>query len=223
MILAIDTATRWTTIALHDGNVVLAERSWLAARTQTEELAPQIQELLFNQKLGTADLLAIGVALGPGSYTGLRIGLGLAKGLALAGGIPIIGIPTLDIVAAATPLFESETLVVVVEAGRRRVIAGSYQADLEGRFWRPVNRPEILSWETMVGRVEQPTVFTGEISADGRSWIARRPGICRTLPPAALTRRGGWLAELAWKRARAGDFDDIRWLTPDYLRRPEGS
>jgi tRNA threonylcarbamoyladenosine biosynthesis protein TsaB len=101
MILAIDTATDWVGLALHDGSSVLAEFGWRSRRTQTIELAPAVAQLWARTGVSAGDLSAIAVAIGPGSYTGLRVGLALAKGMALGQNLPLIGVPTLDIVAAA--------------------------------------------------------------------------------------------------------------------------
>ena len=92
MLLALDTATRNISLALHDGQAVLAEQTWRSAQHPTAELAPQVALLLLRAGLQPAGLQAVAVAIGPGSYTGLRIGLGLAKGLALAQAIPLVGV-----------------------------------------------------------------------------------------------------------------------------------
>ena len=126
MILALDTATRWTGLALHDGKRVVAEQGWSSKYTQTVELTPAVDRLLATADVKVADLRAIAVAIGPGSYTSLRVGLAVAKGLSLAHQIPLIGVPTLDIISAAIGL-RTGSLVVVVEAGRKRVIAGTYR------------------------------------------------------------------------------------------------
>jgi tRNA threonylcarbamoyladenosine biosynthesis protein TsaB len=86
---------------LHSGTAVLSEQGWYGRNTQTIELTPAIDTMLRRAEIEAAELEAIAVALGPGSYTGLRVGLSVAKGLALANQTPLIGVPTLDIVAAA--------------------------------------------------------------------------------------------------------------------------
>src|SRR5688500_6973988 len=100
MLLAIDTATRWTGLAIHDGAAGIVDSGWRSFISQTVVLAPAVADLLQRVGLTAAALSGIAVSLGPGSYTGLRVGLGLAKGLALANQTPLIGVPTLDIVAA---------------------------------------------------------------------------------------------------------------------------
>ena len=94
MILAIDTATDWMGLALHDGSSVLAEFGWRSRRTQTIELAPAVAQLWARTGVSAGDLSAIAVAIGPGSYTGLRVGLALAKGIALGQKLPLVGVPT---------------------------------------------------------------------------------------------------------------------------------
>jgi tRNA threonylcarbamoyladenosine biosynthesis protein TsaB len=101
MLLALDTATRFASFALHDGRAIRYEMSWEAGRQHTTQLMPRVVEALEELEVRPEALSAVAVALGPGSFTGLRVGMAIAKGLALARGIPIIGIPTLDILAAA--------------------------------------------------------------------------------------------------------------------------
>jgi len=81
MLLAIDTSTRTLSLALHDGDQILAETTWRTANYHTVELTPSIASMLGQGSVAPADLKAIAVALGPGSFTGLRIGLAAAKGL----------------------------------------------------------------------------------------------------------------------------------------------
>ena len=97
LLLAIDTATHFAGLALYDGDSVLAESCWLSRNNHSVELMPALVRMLEQQKLSANDLAVVAVAIGPGSFTGLRIGLSTAKGLAKATSIPILGIPTLDI------------------------------------------------------------------------------------------------------------------------------
>src|SRR5258706_6025798 len=104
-LLAIDTATAVISMALHDGISLVAEVTWLAAGHHTQVLPPMLHAMLERAKVAPRQLIAIALALGPGSYTGLRIGMSFAKGIALACDppIPLIGVPTLDILVAAQP------------------------------------------------------------------------------------------------------------------------
>jgi len=96
VLLAIDTSTRTVGIALYDGAQVLHETVWTSLDHHTVELAPAVAQALSKSGLTPESLEAIAVATGPGSFTGLRIGLAMTKGLSLAHKIPIIGVPTLD-------------------------------------------------------------------------------------------------------------------------------
>ena len=98
MLLAVDTSTRQMGLALYDGTQVIGEFLWHSRHYHTVELAPAVADLLSRSGLKMDAIQALGVALGPGSFTSLRVGLAFVKGLALARHLPIIGIPTLDVV-----------------------------------------------------------------------------------------------------------------------------
>jgi tRNA threonylcarbamoyladenosine biosynthesis protein TsaB len=231
MILAIDTATRWTAVGLHDGTAVIAEFGWFSAMTQTVELAPAVTDLLAKARLDWADLKAVAVAIGPGSYTGLRIGLAVAKGIALANGTPLIGVPTLDIVAHSLPE-SAAPLAVVAEAGRTRVCAGFYRWQPQrpgGRNrkaaaagWQMAGAPVIESWPALIDMAAAGTVFAGEISPEATRLIRAQDKELRLVSPAAAARRAGYLAEIGWRRLRRHEDDDPGSLAPIYLRGPAG-
>ncbi len=221
MILALDTATRWTGLALHDGKRVIAEQGWSSKHTQTVELTPAVGRLLATADVKVADLRAIAVAIGPGSYTSLRVGLAVAKGLSMAHQIPLIGVPTLDIISAAIGL-RTGSLVVIVEAGRKRVIAGTYRWQ-ERKGWQASEKPIVETWETLLFHLETSTTFAGEISPDAAKLIRASKKPFYIVPAAASVRRAGYLAEIGWQRVRQGLVDDASSLAPTYLRDPSGN
>jgi tRNA threonylcarbamoyladenosine biosynthesis protein TsaB len=218
MILAIDTATDWVGLALHDGAAVVAEFGWRSRRTQTVELAPAVAQLWARVGVSPSDLAAIAVAVGPGSYTGLRVGLALAKGLALAQKASLIGVPTLDIVAAAVERLETD-LVIVAQAGRTRLWAGQY-AWRDRRGWEPVGEPLLTQWADLVGRLATPVAFAGEIDAAAAKLIRRANRAAVVISPAAGTRRAAVLAEIGYGRWKKGQVTDANALAPLYLREP---
>ncbi len=221
MILAIDTATRWIGLAIHDGRAIIAETGWHSANTHTVELAPAVADLLRRTGLAAADLGAVAVAIGPGSYTGLRIGLGFAKGLALANQTRLIGVPTLDIVAAGQPWHEGQ-LVAVAEAGRSRICAAVYQWH-GSKGWLSKEQPVIETWDGLLYSLEEPATFAGEISPAGVKQIRASKKSFRIVSAANSVRRAGYLAEIGWLRLRRGWVDDPAGLAPIYLRDPAGA
>lgn len=218
MILAIDTATDWIGLALHDGATVLAEFGWRSRRMQTVELAPAVAELWSRTGIGPAEMSAVAVAIGPGSYTGLRVGLAFAKGIALGQKLPLIGVPTLDIVAAAVCRLETD-LVAVAEAGRTRLWAGQYEWAPK-RGWERVGEPMLTNWEELVARLQVPVAFAGEIAAAAAKLIRRANRSAIIAPPAESVRRAASLAEIGWMRWKRKQVDDAETLAPLYLREP---
>ncbi len=219
MLLAIDTATRCASIALYDGTRVLSEESWRTANYHTVELMPAIVRMVERQQLSVEALTAVGVSLGPGSFTGLRIGLGAAKGLALAREIPLLGLPTLKTVAYPHFDWRRGAICAVVEAGRGRLSVGFYRRH-RGR-WRPADKPRLTTPEGLCESTEITTLFCGEIDESLSALLQKRlPKKAIIASPAASLRRAGYLAELAWTRLQKGQADDPDTLSPIYLQQP---
>ncbi len=218
MLLAIDTSTRMVGLALYDGVKVLAESIWTGADYHTVELAPAIGEMLKRCGVEINQLEALGVALGPGSFTGLRIGLALAKGLALVRGLPIAGVPTLDILAAAQPLVPTP-LAAALRAGRGRLAVSWYQ--VKGRGWSQTGELEVLTAAELSERIETPTRIAGEFEEEERRLLARKRKLIQLASPAMSVRRPGFLAELAWRHWQAGQLESPATLAPIYLHTHE--
>lgn len=214
LLLALDTSTRTVGLALYDGVQVLNETVWTSKDYHTVELAPAVAQAFQRADVSADELGALGVALGPGSFTGLRVGLALAKGLAMARGLPLIGVPTLDFLAAAQPPLET-LLAAVLRAGRGRLAVGWYR--LIGGSWQPTQKVEVLSLEELADKVQQPTVVCGELSKEDREFLAGRQPNIHLASPARSLRRPSYLAELAWRRWKAGDVDQPATLAPIYL------
>lgn len=220
MILAIDTATRWLGLALYDGTAVLAEAGWRSANTHTVDLAPAIEEMWRRARISAADLDGIAVAIGPGSYTGLRVGLAVAKGLAMTNRIALAGVDTLDIVAAAFGPLDAR-LLVAVEAGRSRVCAALYEWR-KGRGWQAEAPAVIDTWENLLAGLAGEVIFAGEIAPPAAKLIHAAGKSFRLASPAMSARRAGHLAEIGWRRLQKGLVDDVATLSPVYLRDPAG-
>ena len=218
-ILAIDTATRWASIALYDGEQVHSEETWHSERNHTVELMPSLVRLLDRQRVSPQELTGVVVALGPGSFTGLRIGLSVAKGLALALKVPLVGVPTLDALAYAQAS-QDLPLYAVVKAGRGRVCTALYQR--EGERWRRATDYRITTLTDLCQQVEGPTLFCGEMDAEGVQFLREKLGQWAVMAsPASCLRRAGYLAELGWQRLKRDEADDPATLSPIYLHHPQ--
>ncbi len=214
MLLALDTSTRLVGLALYDGVQVLNEMVWSSHDHHTVELAPAVDETLRRCGATMNDLTGIAAAIGPGSFTGLRIGLALAKGIALVRHLPLIGIPSLDPLAAAQPL-SAPHLAAVLRAGRGRLAVGWYTAGEGG--WQSDKKIEVLTAQDLSKRISTPTVVCGELDEEEQRVLARKRVNVLLASPARSLRRPSFLAELAWHRLQAGQADDPATLAPVYL------
>jgi tRNA threonylcarbamoyladenosine biosynthesis protein TsaB len=213
MLLAVDTSTAQVGLAVYDGSQVIGEYAWRSSQRHTVELAPAIFELLTRCGLTMDDIRALGVALGPGSFTSLRVGLSLVKGFALARGLPLIGVPTLHVLAAAQPLSKLP-LLVAIQAGRGRLAAGWYKRSKGS--WQAKGPARIVTVKTLMDEVKSPVIVCAELTAEERQTLAGNPEI-QLASPAYSVRRPAILAERAWTRWQAGDVDDRATLAPIYL------
>jgi tRNA threonylcarbamoyladenosine biosynthesis protein TsaB len=203
MLLAFDTANPLVTVAVHDGNDVVWEAVSERPLQHGEQLAPLIDRALRETGLVRQDLTAVGVGVGPGPFTGLRVGLVTARTLGFVLELPVYGVCTLDVLAveAADTRTVSGDFVVATDARRKEVYLASYD-EAGGRLDGPeVARPADAATELPVvgqGAVLYPEAF---------------PNAAGPALPSA-----GWLARvIAEERAELSDPE------PLYLRRPDAA
>jgi len=218
MLLAIDTSTRAIGIALYDGARVLAESFWYSQDFHTVELAPAVNNVLRKTGVDVTQLGVLAVALGPGSFTGLRIGLAFAKGIAFVNRVPLIGVRTLDILAASQPVVEMP-LAAVLRAGRGRLAVGWYRGSDQN--WQPEGAMEVVQPRELLQRIQAPTLVCGELSVEEQQMLVQSNSHAKLATPARSVRRPAFLAELGWRRFLDGKFDDPATLAPIYLRYQE--
>jgi tRNA threonylcarbamoyladenosine biosynthesis protein TsaB len=219
MLLALDTATQRASIALHDGTTLRAECTWEAASRHTVTLLPHIVQLMDNSGLVADDISAIGVCIGPGSFTGVRIGVSVAKGLASSRKLPLVGITTLDVLAAAQPRDE-RLLYPLFAAGRKRVgfARYRYRETGPGIGWQAETGVQIVTWHEFAEQISLPAIVVGEIDPVGREALRPLFGRVEIPDPALHLRRAGYLADIAWRRLRANQVDAPSALLPLYAR-----
>src|SRR6202142_2914960 len=208
ILFAVDTSTAQTGLALYDGSQVLAEMMWQSHQHHTVELAPAFIELLKRAEVKVSEIEALGVAIGPGSFTSLRVGLSFVKGLALARKLPVIGIPSLDILAAAQPIAKMP-LAAILQAGRTRIALGWYK--VEANQWKSEGDIKISTVDAVADSIVAPTLVAGELTSEERQRLTRKKAI-HLAPPSLCMRRPAVLAELAWTRWRSGKVDEVASL-----------
>ncbi len=222
MILAMDTSTEQASIALFDESTgkVAAEHSWFSRRRHTVELIPKVDSMVREAGLKTPDLTGVAVALGPGSYTGLRIALSAAKGIVAVTGKPLVGIPTLD-VTAYPHVREGLPVLAMLQAGRGRVCWALYPPSGDNAL-RPMEDYSLGSVEEMsasVSGISTEILVAGEISEPVISTLKQAGLKFRLAAPGTNIRRAGVLGAMAWERLAKGDEDDPITLSPIYLPR----
>jgi tRNA threonylcarbamoyladenosine biosynthesis protein TsaB len=211
-LLAVETSTLAGGVALLDGDRLRGECVLDVTATHSERLMPVIDRMLADAGWTPESLEALAVAVGPGSFTGLRIGLAAVKGLALALGLPVAAVPTLDAMAASLP-FAALPVCPVLDARKGEVYACLYRWDagVMRREWDYV----ALAPEALAARLVEPVIVLGDGAPLVRSPLARlAPPHRRTPSPAAVGSLG--LAHLA-----AGRSVPAAGLVPIYLRPSE--
>jgi tRNA threonylcarbamoyladenosine biosynthesis protein TsaB len=219
MLLAVDTSTRWIGISLYAENQVLGEMLWQTNTHHSVELAPSIASLLKHCDAVPAQIKVLGVALGPGSFTSLRIGLAVVKGLALGLHIPVIGVPSFDILAAAQPLMENVTLLTILQAGRSRLAVGHYV--VKESAWVSNAEIKVMTAEEVSAKIKGPTLVCGEVDSALRQVLGRKRKNVMVASPAQSLRRPAYLAEIAWQRWQNNEVDEVISLSPIYLHMGE--
>jgi len=218
VLLAIDTSSAQAGIALRSGERV-ASLAWHAGRSHTVSLLPQIHRLLELQDHSVSALTGLAIALGPGAFTGLRVGLSVAKGLSFALDLPLVGVSTLE--ATALPFLGPDRITVAaVAAGRGRLVWASYEpgvddAPLAVTAPRNATPRELLD---ALASLDRPSVIVGEVPSDLDREIAARAGAA-VVPTLLGWRRPEALLALAGVRLDAGKADDPANLEPIYLGR----
>ena len=203
MLLAFDTATPTVTVALHDGDDVVVELASEQAMRHGEQLAPLIDRTLTGAGIVRQDLTAIAVGVGPGPFTGLRVGLVTARTLGFVLDIPVYGVCTTDVLAVEAVDTGSVIggFVVATDARRKEVYLAEYDAEGHRLAGPVVDKPAVLATQSLV--VGEGAVLYAEQFPHG----------CPPVRPSA-----GWLA-----RTVAGERAVLHDPEPLYLRRPDAA
>ncbi len=217
-ILGLDTSSLMTTCAVMDGDNLIGEFSLALDMSHSEALVPMIKSLLDNLNLRVRDLDAFGVAIGPGSFTGLRIGLASAKAFAHASNKPIIGVSSLK--ALALNVQGHKLVVPMMDARRDRVFTGIY--DLSKESPQTILQDSAISVLDLINLLDK---HEGNIYlvGDGANkykdiFISNLKDRLNFLPGHLNLSRASSTCLLAMERLQASDVDNIYTLSPEYLR-----
>jgi tRNA threonylcarbamoyladenosine biosynthesis protein TsaB len=216
LILAIDTSTEQAGLALLEDRDVRAEWSWTAAGNHSRHLERLLRTLLDTERIQPREFQALVVATGPGSFSGLRVGVSFAKGLALSLGIPLIGVGTLDAIGF-TGCFLSEDVLAAIPAGREQLYVGRYEGRQE-HFGR-VGDYAIMHPSEAATLAQLGTMICGPGADAVGEVLVRNRQPARLQPAEWRLRRPGFLAELGRRRLAEGASDQVHTLEPLYLRR----
>lgn len=214
--LSIDTSTNHSGIGLSEQGVPFAEYSWISKFNHTVELLPAVDMLITHHKRKRQDISAVFVALGPGGFSSLRVGLSTAKGLALALDIPIVGIGTMMLEAYP---FAWQPLPVrpILDAGRGEFATALFKPE-NGQL-QQMETERVVSLDTLSEAFAGPTLVCGEQAPAVIERLRVKAGNIVVFPGYAFRRPGG-LAALAWRKLASGHTDDINTLEPMYMRGP---
>lgn len=213
-ILALETTERSGSLAAATDGNLLAELSLEGTQRSAQSLAPAMIALLRQAGWRPGDVQLVAVSQGPGSFTGLRIGVTTAKVFAYAVGADILGIDTLDAIVAAAP--DDVTKVsVVMDAQRGQVVARRYRRQSDGWF-EPAEPQRLINVETWFEQLPAEIAVTGPVLG---KLAARLPSHVRLLDPHDWLPRASIVARLAARDYALGRRDDLWKLAPHYCRR----
>ena len=217
-LLALDTSTEWASVAIYDGTAVLGEETWHAQRRHAEELFPTIERILSHTRAPMASITKIAVATGPGSFTGLRVAIAAAQGLARGSGATLVGVSTLDVLAYPHASSKLRTCPLL-PAGRGEFYAALYQE--RNRKWARRSPFIVGPLLDICRQIGTHTLFVGEIDAEAESTLRDLLGpLALFAAPASRMRRAGYLAELGWTEIAERKQQPLGALEPIYVRQP---
>jgi tRNA threonylcarbamoyladenosine biosynthesis protein TsaB len=212
-ILAIETTGQAGGVALLEDYSLVHEIMLPATERSAKTLAPAIRTILAAAGWQPADVRLVAVATGPGSFTGLRVGVTTAKTLAYVVRAEVIGVNTLEIIAAQAPA-DVARLSVAVDAQRQQVFVAEFVRDSSGEF-QPIGRPAILENDVWLAGIDPATAVSGPGLEKLASHIAER---VRVVAREHWSPRAAMVGQLGWRRYQSGARDDLWRIAPQYFR-----
>ncbi len=219
LILSIETATGCGSVSLTRGGVtdgrILAEATSHPEITHSRRLLGSVDWIMQAAGVDWTDLHGVAISLGPGSFTGLRIGMAAAKGIVLATGVPLLGVPTLDGIALACPVID-RPLCCLLDARKQEIYAACYRPDRNG-FPQPVGPVEVVAPQTFADRIHDPILLAGSGVAVYHDIFSTIPGVI-CLSPALTNPDAARIGFLGADQLARGEVLDPSLAAPMYVR-----
>jgi tRNA threonylcarbamoyladenosine biosynthesis protein TsaB len=214
-ILAIETSGTTGSLALLEGPELVQRADLDPALRSARALSPGIRDLLAQVDWRPADVELVAVAIGPGSFTGLRLGVMTGKAFAYAVGAGVVGVDTLSTIAAQAPA-EAHHIAAVIDAQRGDVYCAKFARDEEGAPLKRITPIEIAAADRWLAELAAGTVLTGPALV---KLPPQNKAHCTIAPREAWFADAATVGRLAAARAAVGEVDDVWQLAPLYLRR----
>jgi tRNA threonylcarbamoyladenosine biosynthesis protein TsaB len=214
-ILAIETTERIATLALAEGEDVVAEQRLDGPQRSAQSVAPGIARIIERTGWTPDDVDLVAVTVGPGSFTGLRVGVTTAKAFAYSVGAEVLGLDTLETIADGLPANESR-VAVAIDAQRGQVAAATFTRAEDG-FFKPDGPTRLLDTDVWLAELPRDIAVAGPIL---KKPAVRIPETVRVVDAEFWSPMAAGVARLAARHYAAGRRDDLWKLAPVYSRRP---
>ena len=222
IILSIDSSTPVAGISVSDGNKLLGEVMINTQNTHSEKLMPMVQQILNDLQMSIQQIDAVAVTCGPGSFTGLRIGMATAKGIVQGGNKKLIAIPTLDCLAQNLKHYPG-VICPIMNAQKKQVYTAIYRT-AEGKLER-LSDYQAIEADKLAEQLltlNETVWFTGDgVEAFADVFKEKLGDRCRLADGNTVLPRAGALAMLAAERAEKEEFDDLYQAELIYIRKSE--
>ena len=220
LMLALETSSRNGSLALSRDGEILAQCGFAHGLQNAAMILPLLDELCRQQNIAPRQLDAVAVSIGPGSFTGLRIGVTLAKTLCFASGAKLLAVPSLRVIAHNAPP-DAVHILPLLDAKRDQVFAAVYSRQQGGGLAETIP-PQLTSLLELLQSAPRPLCLLGEGLPTHRQHLDSLAGdLPQVLPEALWAPQATTVAMLAWPMYRQGQFADPFRLSPLYIRKPE--
>jgi tRNA threonylcarbamoyladenosine biosynthesis protein TsaB len=219
-ILAVDTSTQTGSVAVLEADTLLAEVAVTSKETHGKRLMPAIDDTLKMAGLTIEDCEGFAVTIGPGSFTGLRIGVSTVKGLGFATKKPVTGVSTLDALAYQFPLFP-DTVCPVLDARKGQIYAALY-ACVGHMKWKRESEASAAEPRQWLKKIQRTCLFVGDGALIYRELIRENLGSLALFAPPYLNRvRASVVAYIGMQQILDDEIVDVGNLVPHYIRRSD--